>query len=270
MPRKIIGYRFIKDRRTGQTVGPLTPIFEDDWPYELPNNDQRVWRYLDLWKFEHILQNSALYFRRADKLSDTGEGRLSAQGIRGTLPSDVAFTTAYNIKDQGHAIDMAAHETTRGCMFINCWNIDDAEDARMWAEYTTCPESVAISTTFERLLATVPAKELNISRVKYIDDSTPRGEFFHTTPFFYKDKKFSFEKELRLVRPLLMDEQVLVEDEKDFGKLVAVDATRMLDRIVANKNIPEPVLDHVRQLATKYCDSAEVLRSALEPRILYV
>lgn len=140
----------------------------------------------------------------------------------------------------------------------------------MWAEYTTCPESVAITTTFERLIATVPAEELNISRVKYIDDSTPRGEFFHTTPFFYKDKKFSFEKELRLVRPLLMDEQVLVEDEKDFGKLVAVDATRMLDRIVANKNISEPVLDHVRQLARKYCDSAEVLRSALEPRILDV
>ena len=115
---------------------------------------------------------------------------------------------------------------------------------------------------------TVPA-ELNISRVKYIDDSTPRGEFFHTTPFFYKDKEFSFEKELRLVRPLLMDEQVLVGDEKDFGKLVPVDATRMLDRIVAIKNIPEPVLDYVRQLATKYCDNAEVLRSALEPQILH-
>src|SRR5215472_10802402 len=119
-----------------------------------------------------MLQNSALYFRRADKLSDTGEGRLSAQGVRGTPPSDVAFRASYNIKDQGHAIDVAAHETTRGCMFINCWNIDDAEDRRMWAEYTTCSESVAISTTFERLLSALPAEQLNISRVKYIDDST--------------------------------------------------------------------------------------------------
>src|SRR5947208_7744678 len=122
--REIIAWRFIQDRRTGQPVGLLTPVFREDWPYEVPAAHERLWRYVDLWKFEDMLRTSALYFRRADKLSDIGEGRLSNDGVRGTSPSDVAFRAAYNIADQGHADDVAAHETTRSCMFINCWNIE--------------------------------------------------------------------------------------------------------------------------------------------------
>jgi hypothetical protein len=267
--REIIGYRFIKDRRSGRRVGPLTPVFKEDWPYEIPAGDERIWRYIDLWKFEHMLQTSSLYFQRADKLSDVGEGLLSIEGVRGTAPSDSAFRAAYNISDQGHAVDIAAHETTRSCMFINCWNIDEGESARMWAEYTTGAESVAISTTFERMLRAVPIRELIVSRVKYIDETTPRIEFFHTTPFFYKDKRFSFENELRLVRPVLEGEQVMLEDQNDFGKMICVDAARLIDRIVVNKNAPDPMLERVRQIAKEHCGRAEVLRSIVEPRILY-
>jgi hypothetical protein len=269
MPREIIGYRFIKERKTGQRVGPLTPVFKEDWPYEVPAGDQRIWRYIDLWKFEHLLQNSSLYFRRADKLSDTGEGRLSAQGVRGTSASEIAFKAAYKIAPQSQVVDVAAHETTRSCMFINCWNVGDAESARMWAEYTTGPKSVAISTTFARLTQLLPTKELIVSRVKYLDDTTPRCEFFHTTPFFYKDKRFSFENELRLVRPVLDGESVMLDDEKDFGKLIRV-YLGLIDRIVAHKNIPKSVLNRIRQMARSHCRGAEVMRSIVEPRILHI
>src|ERR1700730_6754844 len=115
MSRQVIGYRFIKYRRTGRCVGPLTPIFKEDWPYEIPAGNQRIWRYIDLWKFEQMLQTSSLYFRRADKLSDTGEGRLSVEGVRGTSASEIAFKAGYRIAEQSHAIDVAAHENTRSC-----------------------------------------------------------------------------------------------------------------------------------------------------------
>ena len=195
MSGEIIGWSFIKDRRTGQPVGLLTPVFKEDWPYEVSAARQRIWRYVDLWKFEDMLRTSSLYFRRADKLCDVGEGRLSTEEIRGTSSSERAFRADYKIAPDGHAIDGAAHETTRSCMFINCWNIGDDESARMWAEYTTSAESIAISTTFERLVRAMPTTELIISRVKYINDTTPRCEFFHTTPFFYKHMRFAFEIE---------------------------------------------------------------------------
>jgi hypothetical protein len=264
MAREIAGWSFIKDRRTGQPVGLLTPMFKEDWPYEVPAAHERVWRYVDLWKFEDIVRTSSLYFRRADKLSDVGEGRLSAEGVRGTSPSEIAFKAAYNIAPQSHAIDVAAHETTRSCMFINCWNIHEVESARMWAEYTTSIESVALSTTFGRLVRALPTSELNISRVKYIDDTTPRSEFFHTTPFFYKDKeRFSFENELRLLRPLLNGEQVSLEDEKDFGKLIRVDLAQLIDRIVTNKNVSRDGVDAVHALVQSCCPNAEILRSRI-------
>jgi hypothetical protein len=154
-------------------------------------------------------------------------------------------------------------------MFINCWNVENAESARMWAEYTTGPESIAISTTFASLIQALPVNELTISRVKYVDDETPRTEFSHTAPFLYKDKRFSFENELRLVRPVLDGEFVMLEDERDFGKLVPVHLG-LIDRIVAHKNMPESALRQVRQLARHHCQGVEVLRSVVEPRILYI
>jgi hypothetical protein len=268
MTREIIGWSFIKDRRTDQPVGLLTPVYKEDWPYDVPAPDQRIWRYVDLWKFEDMLRTSSLYFRRADKLLDVGEGRLSTEGVRGTAPSEIAFKAAYNIAPQGHVIDVAAHEVTRSCMFINCWNIGDVESARMWAEYTTSSESVAISTTFDQLIGVLPNSELIISRVKYIDDTTPRCEFFHTTPFFYKDKGLSFENELRLVRPLLDGERVLKDDERDLGKLVRVGVPQLIERIVTNKNMPQAAVDVVRRLAKTYCPSAQVLASEIEPSVL--
>jgi hypothetical protein len=60
----------------------------------------------------------------------------------------------------------------------------------------------------------------------------------------------------------------MVDDEKDFGKLVSVAAAGLVDRIIANKNMPEAMLDRVRQMVSKHCPGAEVLRSALEHRIL--
>jgi hypothetical protein len=139
----------------------------------------------------------------------------------------------------------------------------------MWAEYTTTPQSVVISTTFTKLTQLLPSDRLIMSREKYVGETTPRCEFFHTTPFFYKDEQFSFENELRIVRPVLTGEQVMVNNDKDFGRLVAVDLTRLIDRIAA-KNMPEPVLDKMRELAGRYCGGAQILRSVVEPGILCV
>jgi hypothetical protein len=265
MAPEIVGWSFMKDRRTGQPVGPLTPVYKEDWPYEMPRRDQRLWRYVDLWKFETLFQNSALYFRRADKLSDVGEGMLSKEGVRGTLRSQIAFNAAYNIASQSHAIDIAAHEITRGCMFINCWNIAEAESARMWAEYTTTEKSIAMSTTLDQLLHAVSANHVLISRVKYVDEDTPRAEFSHTTPFFYKDTSFSFENEFRLVRPLIGGEQVSVDDEKDFGKSIHVDVARLIDRIVMHKDMPRETHDLVATLVKTHCPTAELFSSSVEP-----
>lgn len=43
---------------------------------EPPDPDAVIWRFMDLWKFERLLNDGALYFRRADLFLDQYEGLL--------------------------------------------------------------------------------------------------------------------------------------------------------------------------------------------------
>jgi len=263
MPEEIIGYQYIKHRATGEPAGPLTPIFKKDWPYKLPPASQTVWRYMDLWKFESMLRTGRLYFRRADKLPDEGEGRLSSKEIHGTSESESAFKAAYNLARNDYDEHAAAHEITRSCMFVNCWNIANRESTRMWREYTTSSDSVVVTTSMKAMHRAVQQHSIVISRVKYVSNSTPRVEFSHTTPFFYKDRCFSFENELRLLRPLGEKEQVLMEDEKDFYRTVPVNLKLLIHRVITHKRISRDSAELVHSLTRQFCRRALVQQSTL-------
>ena len=255
MPGEIIGYRYIKHRATGKPVGPPAPIFKEDWPYKMPPPSQTLWRYMDMWKFESMLHSSSLYFRRADKLADEGEGRLSREVVYGTSRSEIAFDEAYKVA-RDYKQHLAAHEITRSCMFVNCWNISGREDQRMWREYTTSADSVVVTTSMKALQRAVAEQRIVVSRVKYISESTPRVEFSHTTPFFYKNRFFSFENELRFLRPLLEDEQVLVENEEDFGKAVSVNLRRLIHRVITHKAMSKSSIAEIHSLTSQFCGRA--------------
>jgi hypothetical protein len=262
MPGEIIGYRYLKHRPTGKPAGPPVPIFKKDWPYKIPSPSQILWRYMDTWKFESMLRSSSLYFRRADKLADEGEGRLSREAVFGTSESEIAFDETYKIV-RDYKQHLAAHEITRSCMFVNCWNIAGREDQRMWREYTTGPDSVVVTTSMKALQHAVTKQQIVMSRVKYISESAPRIEFSHTTPFFYKDKFFSFENELRLLRPLLEGEQVLVENEEDFGKTVTITLRGLIHRVITHKAMSKTSIAAIRSLTSQFCGRACVQPSVL-------
>lgn len=63
-------------------------------------------------------------------------------------------------------------------MFVNCWNMATRESARMWQEYTTCSESVVVTSSMKALGRAVMEDQLMASCVKYVDAATPRIEFF--------------------------------------------------------------------------------------------
>ena len=44
----------------------------------IKNTNQTIWRYMNLWKFESMLQdNGCLYFTRSDMFADKLEGKYS-------------------------------------------------------------------------------------------------------------------------------------------------------------------------------------------------
>jgi hypothetical protein len=65
------------------------------------------------------------------------------------------------------------------------------------------------------------------------------------------------------VRPLQEGEQVLSDDEHDFGKEIPVQLGSIVRRVVMNKNISNDAADKVKTLCDQYCPTASVERSTL-------
>ena len=67
----------IRNRFTGEIVDEGAPVYDADIPFRLADPEAIVWRYLDWLKFEDLVNNRRLYFRRSDRLDDHMEGRFS-------------------------------------------------------------------------------------------------------------------------------------------------------------------------------------------------
>lgn len=52
-------------------------MYEEHPVFNPPSDDAVLWRYMDFTKFVSLLEKSALFFARADKLGDPFEGAFS-------------------------------------------------------------------------------------------------------------------------------------------------------------------------------------------------
>lgn len=199
MEDDIIGERVLINRRTGEVVQSLGPMYAEDWPYlDLPD-DHPLLRYMDLWKFEDMLRTSTLYFRRADKFEDDPlEGTISKEGVHLTSRTDKAMMERIQLAPQTYAEMAAYRDIANGMTFVNCWHINNNECPKMWESYTTSSDSILVISSAGRLKRALD-REVMMSAVKYVDQNTPRTEFGERSLFFYKDSSFAFEKEYRLV-----------------------------------------------------------------------
>jgi hypothetical protein len=82
------------DRRTGAEVGPRVPVEPTDWPYGTIAPSETLWKYMDLWKFNDMLEKSSLYFSRQDRFTDPFEGRFAEANEAGFSATDQAFYDA--------------------------------------------------------------------------------------------------------------------------------------------------------------------------------
>lgn len=167
-----------------------------------PADDQIIYRYRNLDRFEQILSDEYLYFSRLDKLQDEDEGRYpegnlkesnresiaeqwrqefkSALEDKGGLDSNV-FSLDDNTREEfiEDATEKLAEmkredprnfgweEKARRNFFVNCWQIGDYESFLMWKSYTEPESSVAIVSTIG---------DLKKALSRHIDDQTYLGE----------------------------------------------------------------------------------------------
>jgi hypothetical protein len=250
--------RAIVNRRTGQIVGPIAPIYAEDWPYQTIANSETFWRYMELPKFQDMLKTSTLYFARCDQFEDPFEGRESPGNVEGLSKSEEIFRNLYKIQTPENWKD--AQEIVRQVMFISCWHRNTRESWEMWQAYTKTPNSVVITTSAKALRLFLPEKIMKYA-VKYAPLDSPRTEFTHTSLFFYKPPRYKIEREFRLLRVPQEDETI---DFTDVCRRIPIKLTKIVHRVITHPCATQVAKRRVDELLRDYLPGRRRQDSALE------
>lgn len=242
------------------------------------NLDTKLWRYMDFTKFISIINYSELFFSRADLLGDSFEGSYPLRNVNflrpaiwknvlGQIPQKFILTTE---KYYQKLPDI--NKWLLQWFYVNSWHANDSESAAMWKMYTKSNESVAIVTTYKKLVNVLP-ENIYVGLVNYIDyvkEELPEGNLFSV--LMYKRKSFSYETEVRAV---MMDELPTAQ-HGDFigydttktnnvkGKKVNIDIQQLIDGIRLAPTSPKWQKELVIAKTRKYNLNISVTDSELD------
>jgi hypothetical protein len=138
-------------------------------------------------------------------------------------------------------------ESHRSHVYVNCWHKNPEENLRMWSEYSTCPEAIAVKTDLVSLFRSTP-EEIKASNVHYVDENYSIPEFHSLSALVHKRRdKYEFENELRLIYQLSFSQIERLDNKEDEGRLVPVDAQRLIHLIRFHPSATNEFKDRVRQ-----------------------
>lgn len=239
-----------------------------------------IWRYMDLAKFLSLIDKSALYFVRADKLAilDPFEGyytnlnyelsnkqsptyssllQQAKQMSNPTEAEDYLKRVAYDQKAM-----QEGSKFFRERVFINSWHMQEHESAAMWSLYAKNSEGIAIESSYNYLInAFNSAQELvRIGKVIYKDyrrEAIPLGNTYW--PFLHKRMSFDHEKELRVIFDTVFEKDPL--DEK--GIYIPVNLEKLIRRIFVSPTAEHWMFELLKSLVNKYDLNKEIVQSDL-------
>ena len=222
---------------------------------DIPPDDVVLWRYMDFTKFVSLLEKSALFFPRADKLGDPFEGYWPISADEEQLSSSDA-TILSNI-----------HRAQIALSLISCWHESSHESEAMWKLYSRETDGVAIRTDFGSLMDSFGTNYPWMpGRVKYIDyDETSlpaTGDFWRQ--FLQKRKSFQHEREVRII---IQERRCTIPLDfspvYDAGNYYEVDLSILIHKVVVAPYAQDWLVDLVQSVAARYHLKAPVNKSKL-------
>lgn len=164
--------------------------------------DINLWRYMDLFKFQWLLENSRLYF--------PGVNELGPDVLEGTQPiGDKAWwqekideeqdSDKKLILENNSKIITEFSKKFREYYFVLCWHMNSSESEEMWKHYTSSSESLVIKTKYSNLRSLLPSV-VYMGKVRYIDYMSEKIPSLNVLEFIiHKDLPYEFESEVRAV-----------------------------------------------------------------------
>jgi len=171
---------------------------------DVPHGNSVVWRYMNNWKFEQLLDSSSIYFPNAQKLSDQYEV---------SIPKSVITQKKQELELSGLSenelkIELERfywqHDPIKERVLINCWSVNPYESYALWKIYLGGERNgIAIKSTVARLSKALSIggdlypEEYFMGKVKYQKHLT-QDQLNRFNIILTKKPYYDFEKELRL------------------------------------------------------------------------
>jgi hypothetical protein len=143
-----------------QLVAPevVTEMFADNAHFKKPDNENEIiWRYMDLPKFVSLVDRKALFFIRLDRLQkmDRFEGALTKPTVEQMNSTEshkiIQSTQTKEQQEAGNRRFIEFRNLYRKTCVVNCWHMNENESDAMWGLYATRQAGIAIKSTFKRL-----------------------------------------------------------------------------------------------------------------------
>jgi len=192
---------------------------------------------MDFTKFVSLLDSNALFFSRADRLSDAWEGAHTVENLR-ERPTVIGAGGSETAAEMMNGASLF-NRSLRLHTFVSCWHLNNVESAAMWKLYVSHDEGIAVQTTVERLVGSFQGDdndmfEVYVGKVSYLDyehETFPEGNAFE--PFLHKRRSFEYEHELRaIIQPIYPGSDPLTDiDPFSDGLLVEVDLRMLIEHI---------------------------------------
>ena len=229
-----------------------------------------IWRYMNFEKFQNMIEDTSLFFCRADKLGEKWEGTLLKKMIKkfGMEEKKISSSNGntYNLIEWHKLKELRSH-------LINCWHVNNDESYEMWKTYASkndniSTKSIAIQSTIGRLKDSFhkTVEKIYIGEVKYVDHNIlkPKNRFFNINRpntlkvFFLKRKEFKLEQELRAVI-----NQAFVNHKSEIGINVKCNLNRLIVKIVLSPTSNEALLINVEKIIKRFGFKFKVIKSEL-------
>ena len=248
--------------------------------YEKPAPDEKLWRYMHLAKFIHLVSTSKLYFASADSFEDIFEGAKGVierkerwdsfyldffrEAIKTAPGATPEMLEPERIEKDAHRFltEMDANgEIEREHIFISCWHSNEYESEAMWKLYSAnTKNAVAIQTTAEHLYQALDRDPyIDIGKVKYIDYNKSISSV--NGAYWYKRKSFEHEREVRAV--------LRNHDTKASGISIPVNTHTLIDKIYISPYAPKWFEEVVNSVMEKYEVSKPVVCSDMAQKPFY-
>lgn len=229
----------------------------------IKNTNQTIWRYMNLWKFESMLQdNGCLYFTRSDMFADKLEGKYSDITLKNLKEKYLELHGEIFVENWKRLYYSKNDyiDAVRRNSFVSCWHINDYENKDMWKSYTSEKESIVIKSSIEKIYKALNIPNNNsfnidIGEVEYVDFHNTTLEYKNhiLDPLFYKDEeKYKFEQELRVIVWERPQNNILNTDLSNFniskGGSLNIDLGILIDEIYISPNSSDYFIEKIRNL----------------------